>query len=132
MLKTKITPLYERLSRDDKLQGGSNSINNQEKTLITDAPKKYIKFLGCGFNMVKGKAKRGCISRTIPDRDTLKRNVDDIAAEIKAIPECYSQEQLIGEINRINSISRRFPQSNTATSIPASLHAPLASGKNAK
>ena len=31
MLKTKITPLYERLSRDDELQGESNSISNQEK-----------------------------------------------------------------------------------------------------
>ena len=30
MLKTKITPLYERLSRDDELQGESNSIRNQE------------------------------------------------------------------------------------------------------
>ncbi len=30
MLKIKIIPLYERLSRDDKLQGESNSISNQE------------------------------------------------------------------------------------------------------
>lgn len=30
MLKTKITPLYKRLSRDDELQGESNSISNQE------------------------------------------------------------------------------------------------------
>ena len=30
MLKTKITPLYERLSRDDELQSESNSISNQE------------------------------------------------------------------------------------------------------
>ena len=28
--KTKITALYERLSRDDELQGPSNSILNQE------------------------------------------------------------------------------------------------------
>ena len=31
MLKTKITPLYERLSRDDELQGESNSISNQSR-----------------------------------------------------------------------------------------------------
>jgi hypothetical protein len=31
MLKTKITPLYERLSHDDELNGESNSISNQEK-----------------------------------------------------------------------------------------------------
>ena len=35
MLKTKITPLYERLSRDDELQGESNSISNQ-KALLED------------------------------------------------------------------------------------------------
>ena len=29
MTKTKITPLYEKLSRDDELQGESNSISNQ-------------------------------------------------------------------------------------------------------
>ncbi len=33
MLKTKITPLYERLSRDDDMQGESNSISNQKKML---------------------------------------------------------------------------------------------------
>ena len=30
---TKITPLYERLSRDDELQGESNSIINQKRML---------------------------------------------------------------------------------------------------
>lgn len=30
MLKTKITPLYERLSRDDELQGESNSISDHD------------------------------------------------------------------------------------------------------
>lgn len=30
MLKTKITPLYERLSRDDELNGDSFSIQNQD------------------------------------------------------------------------------------------------------
>ncbi len=35
MVRDKITPLYERLSRDDELQGESNSISNQ-KTLLMD------------------------------------------------------------------------------------------------
>ena len=35
MMKTKITPLYERLSRDDELLGESNSISNQ-KTMLED------------------------------------------------------------------------------------------------
>lgn len=30
MSKIKITPLYERLSRDDELQGESNSIGNHD------------------------------------------------------------------------------------------------------
>ena len=30
MRNEKITPLYEHLSRDDELQGESNSISNQE------------------------------------------------------------------------------------------------------
>ena len=33
MKSTKITPLYERLSRNDELQGESNSITNQKKLL---------------------------------------------------------------------------------------------------
>ena len=33
MKNEKITPLYERLSRDDELQGESNSISNQKKML---------------------------------------------------------------------------------------------------
>ncbi len=35
MVRDKITPLYERLNRDDELQGESNSISNQ-KTLLMD------------------------------------------------------------------------------------------------
>ena len=34
MSKIKITPLYERLSRDDELQGESNSISNQYTLLL--------------------------------------------------------------------------------------------------
>ncbi len=37
MLKTKITPLYERLSRDDELQGESNSIYHQKEMLDDNA-----------------------------------------------------------------------------------------------
>ena len=76
---------------------------SQKKTLITDVRKKYIKFLGYELKMVPGKAKRGYISRTIPDRDRLKQKVDKITENIKKIPACYSKEQVIGEINRINS-----------------------------
>jgi DNA invertase Pin-like site-specific DNA recombinase len=33
MMKNKITPLYERLSRDDELDGESNSITHQKQML---------------------------------------------------------------------------------------------------
>lgn len=33
MRDEKITPLYERLSHDDELQSGNNSISNQKKAL---------------------------------------------------------------------------------------------------
>ena len=94
------------------LQGKMKLTLSQEKTLITDVRKKYIKFLGYEFKMVRGKSRRGYISRTVPDRGRLKRKVDNIVAEIKAIPECYSREQLIGEINRINSKIRGLIQYN--------------------
>jgi len=74
-----------------------------EKTLITDVRKRHIKFLGYEFKLVPGKSKQGYITRTAPDRDRLKRKVDQIAAEIKGIPHYYSKGQLIAEINRINS-----------------------------
>ena len=83
---------------------------SQEKTLITDVRKKYIKFLGYEFKMVRGKARWGYIPRTIPDRSRLKRKVDEIAVDIKKIPGNYSREQLIGEINRINSKIRGLIQ----------------------
>ena len=74
-----------------------------EKTLITDIRKKYIKFLGYEYKVVRGKARKGYIPRTIPDRNRLKRKVDKIADSIKQIPRNYSREQMIGAINKINS-----------------------------
>ena len=83
---------------------------SQEKTLVTDIRKKYIKFLGYEFKMVRGKSRRGYIPRTIPDRDRLKRKVDKIAHDIKKIPRNYSREKMIGAINRINSQIRGLIQ----------------------
>lgn len=77
-----------------------------EKTLITDVRKQYIHFLGYEYKVVKGKARKGYISRSIPDRTRLHHKVSKIAAEIKAIPYDYSREQVIREINRINSMIR--------------------------
>jgi hypothetical protein len=83
---------------------------SKEKTLITDVRKKSIKFLGYELKLVPGKARKGYISRTIPDKDRLKRKVDEIAECIKKIPRHYSKELLIAEINRINSKVRGLIQ----------------------
>jgi group II intron reverse transcriptase/maturase len=76
---------------------------SEEKTLITDVRKNYIKFLGYEYKVVKGKAKKGYITRTIPDRHRLKQKVDAICEEIKNIRIHASVEQVIHSINLINS-----------------------------
>ncbi len=81
-----------------------------EKTLITDIRKKYIKFLGYEYKVVPGKARKGYIPRTIPERDRLKRKTDQIAHDIKKIPHYYSREQMVDAINRINSQIRGIIQ----------------------
>ena len=43
MRNEKITPLYERLSRDDELQGESNSISHQDEICQGVFLPKYIK-----------------------------------------------------------------------------------------
>ena len=40
MRNEKITPLYERLSRDDELQGESNSISNQKQMLSANQSRR--------------------------------------------------------------------------------------------
>ena len=81
-----------------------------EKTLITDIRKKYIKFLGYEYKVVPGKARKGYIPRTIPERDRLRRKTDKIAHNIKKIPHYYSREQMVDAINRINSQIRGIIQ----------------------
>ena len=81
-----------------------------EKTLITDNRKKYIIFLGYEYKVVPGKARKGYIPRTIPERDRLRRKTDKIAHDIKKIPHYYSREQMVDAINRINSQIRGIIQ----------------------
>lgn len=83
---------------------------SKEKTLIANVRKKYIKFLGYELKLVPGKARKGYIVRTIPDRDRLKRKVDKIAEDIKKIPRNYSREKMVNAINRINSQIRGLIQ----------------------
>ena len=81
-----------------------------EKTLITDVRKKHIKFLGYEFKNVRGNARKGYIVRTLPDRNRLKRKVNEIVENIKKIPRNYSREKMIDAINRTNSKIRGLIQ----------------------
>lgn len=83
---------------------GNMKLNlSNEKTLITDIRKNYIHFLGYEYKVVKGKAKKGYITRTLPDRNRLKSKVNSICDEIKNIHLHSSREQVIHNINLINS-----------------------------
>ena len=91
-------------SRIQEYLSDSMKLNlSDEKTLITDVRKNYIHFLGYEYKVVRGKAKKGYITRTIPDRNRLKVKVDDICEEIKNIHIHASKEQVIHSINLINS-----------------------------
>ncbi|QWU13163.1 group II intron reverse transcriptase/maturase [Paenibacillus sophorae] len=89
--------IQQFLNKDMKLNLSS------EKTLITDVRKKHIHFLGYEYKVVRGKARNGHIPRTLPDRKRLKQKVNTIAQSIKGIPRCTSREQVVREINRVNS-----------------------------
>ena len=85
------------------LETGMKLTLSKEKTLITDVRKKHACFLGYEFRVVKGKGEHGYVTRTRPDRERLCRKVDALTDSIKKIPRETSREELIDEINRINS-----------------------------
>ena len=70
MCKHQYTALYERLSRDDELQGESNSITNQ-KQLLEDYAKKH------GFDPVRHFTDDG-ISGTTFDRKGFKAMIEEV------------------------------------------------------
>ena len=73
MRNEKITPLYERLSRDDELQGESNSISNQKKMLEDYARRNGLPnpthFTDDGVSVSFSKSQ----SRDFPDSETYRR-----------------------------------------------------------
>ena len=70
--KNKITALYERLSRDDELQGPSNSILNQQSFLEDYAQRN-------GFTNVRHFTDDG-VSGTTFDRDGFKAMIAEVEA----------------------------------------------------
>ena len=72
MRNEKITPLYERLSRDDDLQGESNSISNQ-KQMLEEVEAGRVEAAG-----VTEKLKARDPMRWVGLMNTLKAQVEEI------------------------------------------------------
>lgn len=76
---------------------------SKEKTLITNVTKKPIRFLGFTYKVVRGKAKRGWITRSRADPERLKSKIDIIRADIKHLKRQPTVDLLVHQINLINA-----------------------------
>lgn len=79
---------------------------SQEKTLITKVTKRPIQFVGFELRMVRGNARHGYVTKTIPNRKRLKAKVDEIHKKIRRLRYMPNKERLITRINDINSMIR--------------------------
>ena len=86
-----------------------------EKTLITDVLKRHIQFLDYEYKVARGKSRKGYIPRKIPNRKRLKSKVEEIHANILAIPKNVSRDVVIRQIHLINSQIRRLVNYYEAT-----------------
>lgn len=77
-----------------------------DKTSITNAKKKCIRFLGFEYKAVKGKSLTGYVTRTLPDRNKVYDKVDKILKEVKMLRAITKKEMLIHKINIVNSMIR--------------------------
>ena len=116
---SKITALYERLSRDDDLSGESNSITNQKKYLedyaqkngytnirhFTDDGYSGVNFNRPGFQAMISEIEAGNVETLIvKDMSRLGRN--------------YLQVGFYTEIRRKKSTSSQSTTASTATRLP--------------
>lgn len=85
---TKITALYERLSRDDELQGDSNSIRNQ-KSMLEDYAEKH------GFSNIRHFTDDGWSGGNF-DRPDWKKLIAEIEAGNVATVICKDYCAIIG------------------------------------
>lgn len=76
---------------------------SDEKTLVTDVRKRSAKFAGYEVKAVKGKAKRGFVTRTRPNRDRLSDKVKELSKNIRYLRRFTNKELLIHHINKVNS-----------------------------
>lgn len=77
---------------------------SEEKTKITNIKNNNISFVGIDLKVVKDKSKKyGYYVKSKPNEDNLKRKVKEIHLEIKKARNFRDKEQLVHNVNLINS-----------------------------
>ncbi|MFC5449138.1 group II intron reverse transcriptase/maturase [Paenibacillus aestuarii] len=82
---------------------------SDEKTYITNIKKKPINFVGFELKLIHGKAQKGFITRTKPNRPKLKAKVKELRLAIREIKKVKVKnnltlkETLIDSINQVNA-----------------------------
>jgi RNA-directed DNA polymerase len=76
---------------------------SKEKTKITDARRQKITFVGFDYKVVRGKARKGYITRTQPNTERLKAKIREIRNSIKKIRLNKTVDDTIDDITLINS-----------------------------
>ena len=78
---------------------------SDEKTLITDARKQAVKFLGFKIKMLenRGKATHGILPKVTPDEDRIEAKMKEIRKSIRKLKYAKNKELLVNDINLINS-----------------------------
>ncbi|MEF3309374.1 group II intron reverse transcriptase/maturase [Paenibacillus sp. GYB004] len=76
---------------------------SEKKTLITNVEKKSIRFVGFNFKVVKGKSRKGFISRIRPNPSRLKNKIDEIHRFTRKMRHIPKKDALVHHINVLNS-----------------------------
>lgn len=76
---------------------------SEEKTLITNIRKNYVKFLGFELKYIKGNSRKGYVSKSRPNQERLKNKVKEIHKEIRQLRRIPDKGRTIDKINVINS-----------------------------
>ena len=79
---------------------------SDEKTSITNVRRSPVRFLGFEYKVVKGKARKGYITRTKPNAERRKAKGKELLNKIKQLKKQPNMEMVIHHINLINSTIR--------------------------
>lgn len=74
---------------------------SDKKTVITNIRRKAIKFVGFEFKIIRGKSKNGYISRVSPNKERLRKKINEIKKEAHKLR--FSKTNLAHHFNLINS-----------------------------